>query len=118
MNSGPPTNGFPATCAESGPAANVVDTAVITQSSAVMKFMMVEMSLKSDGHTVHSGYNSDVSPIGGFLFLADGVGFEPTKGLHPCRISSPVHSTALPPIRRCFEDQKNPVRSRNRAFAA
>ena len=30
--------------------------------------------------------------------LADGVGFEPTKGLHPCRISSPVHSTALPPI--------------------
>ena len=30
--------------------------------------------------------------------LADGVGFEPTKGLHPRRISSPVHSTALPPI--------------------
>src|SRR4029453_16135841 len=31
--------------------------------------------------------------------LADGVGFEPTKDLRPCRISSPVHSTALPPIR-------------------
>src|SRR5437899_130332 len=30
--------------------------------------------------------------------LADGVGFEPTKDLRPCRISSPVHSTALPPI--------------------
>ena len=34
-----------------------------------------------------------------FSIAADGVGFEPTKGLHPCRISSPVHSTALPPIR-------------------
>ena len=32
------------------------------------------------------------------LKLADGEGFEPTKGLRPCRISSPVHSTALPPI--------------------
>ena len=31
--------------------------------------------------------------------LADEVGFEPTEGLHPRRISSPVHSTALPPIR-------------------
>ena len=30
--------------------------------------------------------------------LADGVGFEPTNRLHDCRISSPVHSTALPPI--------------------
>src|SRR6266550_8513386 len=31
--------------------------------------------------------------------LADGVGFEPTEDLRPRRISSPVHSTALPPIR-------------------
>ena len=30
--------------------------------------------------------------------MADGVGFEPTKGLHPCRFSRPVHSTALPPV--------------------
>jgi predicted transcriptional regulator len=30
--------------------------------------------------------------------VADGVGFEPTNRLHDCRISSPVHSTALPPI--------------------
>ena len=30
--------------------------------------------------------------------MADGVGFEPTKDLRPCRISSPVHSTTLPPI--------------------
>jgi hypothetical protein len=30
--------------------------------------------------------------------LADGVGFEPTEDLRPRRISSPVHSTALPPI--------------------
>src|SRR6185503_7098616 len=32
------------------------------------------------------------------LSVADGVGFEPTNRLHDCRISSPVHSTALPPI--------------------
>ena len=32
--------------------------------------------------------------------LADRVGFEPTKGLHPCRFSRPVHSTALPPVRQ------------------
>ena len=31
--------------------------------------------------------------------MADGVGFEPTDRLHDRRISSPVHSTALPPIR-------------------
>ena len=31
--------------------------------------------------------------------MADGVGFEPTMGSHPCRVSRPVHSTALPPIR-------------------
>ncbi len=30
--------------------------------------------------------------------LADGVGFEPTNRLRDRRISSPVHSTALPPI--------------------
>jgi hypothetical protein len=27
--------------------------------------------------------------------MAEGVGFEPTKGLPPCRFSRPVHSTAL-----------------------
>ena len=31
--------------------------------------------------------------------MADGVGFEPTKGFHPCRFSRPVLSTAQPPIR-------------------
>ena len=31
--------------------------------------------------------------------VADRVGFEPTKGLHPCRFSRPVHSAALPPVR-------------------
>src|SRR5688572_13742441 len=31
--------------------------------------------------------------------LADGVGFEPTDPVKGRRISSPVHSTALPPIR-------------------
>ena len=31
--------------------------------------------------------------------VAERVGFEPTKGSHPCRFSRPVHSTALPPLR-------------------
>src|SRR5438876_12279793 len=31
--------------------------------------------------------------------LADGVGFEPTKDLRPCRFSRPVPSTTRPPIR-------------------
>lgn len=30
--------------------------------------------------------------------MADGVGFEPTKGLHPCRFSRPVLLTTQPPI--------------------
>ena len=33
-----------------------------------------------------------------FTMMADGVGFEPTKGFHPCRFSRPVLSTAQPPI--------------------
>ena len=36
--------------------------------------------------------------------MADGVGFEPTMGLHPCRFSRPVHSTALPSLRICNRD--------------
>ncbi len=31
--------------------------------------------------------------------MAEGVGFEPTRGVNPCRFSRPVHSTALPPLR-------------------
>lgn len=31
--------------------------------------------------------------------LAEGVGFEPTKAVKPCRFSRPVHSTALPALR-------------------
>ena len=34
--------------------------------------------------------------------MADGVGFEPTKGFHPCRFSRPVLSTAQPPIRLIY----------------
>jgi hypothetical protein len=30
--------------------------------------------------------------------LADGVGFEPTRSVNPCRFSRPVPSTARPPI--------------------
>jgi hypothetical protein len=31
-------------------------------------------------------------------YLADGVGFEPTRSVNPCRFSRPVPSTARPPI--------------------
>ncbi len=34
-----------------------------------------------------------------FELLAEREGFEPPMGLHPCRISSAVHSTTLPPLR-------------------
>ena len=30
--------------------------------------------------------------------MAEGVGFEPTVGLHPRRFSRPLHSSALPPL--------------------
>ena len=32
--------------------------------------------------------------------VAEEEGFEPSKGFHPCRFSRPVHSTALPPLRK------------------
>ena len=35
--------------------------------------------------------------------MAEREGFEPPMGLHPCRISSAVHSTTLPPL-QAFED--------------
>lgn len=31
--------------------------------------------------------------------MADGVGFEPTKSVNPCRFSRPVPSTTRPPVR-------------------
>ena len=31
--------------------------------------------------------------------MAEREGFEPSKGVSPCRFSRPVHSTALPPLR-------------------
>ncbi len=34
--------------------------------------------------------------------LADGVGFEPTMTLPPCRFSRPVPSTTRPPIQTTF----------------
>ena len=33
------------------------------------------------------------------LMMAETVGFEPTEGLHPQRISSPLHSASLPRFR-------------------
>ena len=38
-------------------------------------------------------------------FLAEGVGFEPTRGLRLCRFSRPVHLTALPPFRVLLHDR-------------
>ena len=37
--------------------------------------------------------------MGRFQLVAEGVGFEPTVGLHLRLISSQVHSTTLPPLR-------------------
>ena len=46
------------------------------------------------------------------LNLAEGVGFEPTVGLHPRRFSRPMHSSALPPLRA------GAIVSRHRSHAA
>lgn len=54
----------------------------------------------------HFGYrNAKIMTLSlcfiGFLDwdVAEEVGFEPTKGVNPCRFSRPVHSTALPLLR-------------------
>lgn len=41
--------------------------------------------------------------------MAEGVGFEPTVGVNPRRFSRPLHSTALPPLRRVSEGPKDTV---------
>src|SRR5688572_13810185 len=41
--------------------------------------------------------------------LAEGVGFEPTVGLHPRRFSRPLHSSALPPLRGGVQSSKEPA---------
>ena len=49
--------------------------------------------------------NAAPSVIHGFYKMAEGRGFEPRKGLHPCWFSRPVHSTALPTLlRRALKD--------------
>ena len=44
--------------------------------------------------------------------VADSQGFEPWKGLHPCRFSRPVHSTALPPLLRRLASVSHPADER------
>ena len=46
---------------------------------------------------------------GRFAFLAERVGFEPTVRLHVRLISSQVHSTTLPPLRRGSHGQREPA---------
>ncbi len=41
--------------------------------------------------------------------MAEGVGFEPTKAVKPCRFSRPVHSTALPALRGRDCNSKRPA---------
>jgi hypothetical protein len=43
-------------------------------------------------------YNNSFRNIWLTCYVADGVGFEPTRGVNPCRFSRPVLSTAQPPI--------------------
>ncbi len=46
------------------------------------------------------------------IVLAERVGFEPTVDLHPRLISSQVHSTTLPPLRRVQLGNQSLVRRR------
>jgi hypothetical protein len=41
-------------------------------------------------------------------FVAEDQGFEPWKGINPCRFSRPVHSTALPTLREGGEFSRKP----------
>jgi hypothetical protein len=62
-----------------------------------------------------------------FHYLAERVGFEPTKGVNPCWFSRPVHSTALPPLLMSFTRHRvgllrascpSPLRGRLRCASA
>ncbi len=55
--------------------------------------------------------HSDTSPIIVIECSAEGEGFEPPKGVNPCRFSRPVHSTALPPLQRHYADDLSDVSS-------
>ena len=61
-----------------------------------------------------SGLKNDLV-LGG---VAERVGFEPTKGSHPCRFSRPVHSTALPPLRWMGDIPERPGLSTGVAHSA
>jgi hypothetical protein len=45
--------------------------------------------------------------------MAEREGFEPPMGLHPCRISSAVHSTTLPPLRKWVDAAARSSRAHN-----
>ena len=70
--------------------------------SCVVEFSPPEVNFeRRDDYYPGTGGRYDLLPMSPgrtLKSLADGVGFEPTDRLHDRRISSPVHSTALPPI--------------------
>ena len=45
------------------------------------------------------------------MAVADGVGFEPTKTLPPCRFSRPVPSTTRPPIHSARKSERVSIRA-------
>ena len=82
------------TCARNASAASSLRTPAPTADAKSSSLYIFPMPLAgSGGRTTGNGTMTLI-----LRYLADGVGFEPTKDLRPCRISSPVHSTTLPPI--------------------
>ena len=50
--------------------------------------------------------------------MAEGQGFEPWKAVTPCWFSRPVHSTALPSLRReNFDEVRVPVQGNVRSIS-
>ena len=73
-------------------------TAEISEKQArSMKYQLTIAKLPFANFSYFQGNLMDT--IGYSHEVADGVGFEPTRGVNPCRFSRPVLSTAQPPIR-------------------
>ena len=100
-----------------GRTASQYSTVMVTHAAGQAAFQLSgDGAVHRRGHTVDAStaaYQARSAKAVSRPLLADGVGFEPTVGLHPRRFSRPVHSTALPPIR-----QAGPGSRRPRAAAA
>jgi hypothetical protein len=93
----------PSALCAAGPACGCPDSLPANQSNRVGS--PISHPLRQKRKTPQSGR---------FAFLAERVGFEPTVRLHARLISSQVHSTTLPPLRKgaCGPREADMIRAR------